>query len=33
MSKQDDKEMLAAWSAGALIIMVIITLIYSLCQN
>lgn len=32
MSKQDDKEMLAAWSAGALIIAVIITLIYSLCQ-
>jgi hypothetical protein len=33
MSKQDDKEMLAAWSAGALIIAVIITLIYTACQN
>jgi hypothetical protein len=33
MSKQDDKEMLAAWSAGALIIAVIITLIYTVCQN
>jgi hypothetical protein len=31
MSKQDDKEMLAAWSAGALIIAVIITLIYTAC--
>jgi hypothetical protein len=33
MSKQDDKEMLAAWSAGALIIAVIITLIYSICND
>jgi hypothetical protein len=33
MSKQDEKEALAYWTTSALIIVFIIILIYSTCQN